>query len=649
MKIKKVDDKPIVIHVHEKPKIHQHQPKKVEIKARGVYSTHRVSTTGIKSANRIDKKKHTKYSVSHKANIPMVQPKDSHKQKTSNISKDTRPNIKSRNDIVKIAGLSIAKASTDQLEGGQEVQQATGIAYTGIQLATGTVSKGADLYKNKVLEEKRRKFKVLNHRSRNEKSNINSSKNQSKTSETKRVVKETDKQNTKKTKHDGKTASSNTTGSKTANRSAITSARNSSVSKVTRKSMSEKFDKVETASYNRNRKIQFFMDKMKSQEEQTDNILKVAKDIISKQAMILMKKAMTSIAAVILPVFLFIAIAALPVVAFVTIIYNSPFAIFFPPLQEGDTVLSVAQEYESDFMQTVTTLANEHIGYDEGEVVYVDYEGAAAVPSNYYDVVAVYMVKYGVGDTASVINETTKGRLKTVYDDMCSYHTTEEIKTETVEKEDGTTTTLTTNILKVNVRLKSYQHMIGEYNFSEDEVTMLNDLMNPEYLAMIGYTGGNGGESSGGNSKSDLSDSEIEDIVSGITNQKAKQTLTFALSKVGYPYSQAYRDSGNYYDCSSLAYYARKSAGVDISYHGATTAAAEGQGLEEAGKSVTYEEMQPGDLIFYSYCKNGRYKNISHVAIYAGNGKVVEAANESIGVVYRNIQGIGSIVLIARP
>lgn len=124
-----------------------------------------------------------------------------------------------------------------------------------------------------------------------------------------------------------------------------------------------------------------------------------------------MKKAMSSIAAAILPIFLLIAIAALPVVAFVTIIYNSPFAIFFPPLQEGDTVLSVAQEYESDFWQTVTTLANEHIGYDEGEVVYVDYEGAAAIPSNYYDVVAVYMVKYGVGDTASVMNEITKGRL----------------------------------------------------------------------------------------------------------------------------------------------------------------------------------------------------------------------------------------------
>ena len=59
--------------------------------------------------------------------------------------------------------------------------------------------------------------------------------------------------------------------------------------------------------------------------------------------------------------------------------------------------------------------------------------------------------------------------------------------------------------------------------------------------------------------------------------------------------------------------------------------------------------MQPGDLIFYSYCNNGRYMNISHVAIYVGNGKVVEAKSEAYGVVYGDVPNIGSIVLIGRP
>ena len=59
--------------------------------------------------------------------------------------------------------------------------------------------------------------------------------------------------------------------------------------------------------------------------------------------------------------------------------------------------------------------------------------------------------------------------------------------------------------------------------------------------------------------------------------------------------------------------------------------------------------MQPGDLIFYSYEVNNRYKNISHVAIYTGNGKVVEAKGTSYGVVYGNVPNQGKSVTICRP
>ena len=79
------------------------------------------------------------------------------------------------------------------------------------------------------------------------------------------------------------------------------------------------------------------------------------------------------------------------------------------------------------------------------------------------------------------------------------------------------------------------------------------------------------------------------------------------------------------------------------------TIIAEAQGLDEAGKTVSFDELQPGDLIFYSFTSNGRYKNISHVAVYVGNGKVVEALNESLGVVYRDVASTGKIVVIGRP
>lgn len=88
---------------------------------------------------------------------------------------------------------------------------------------------------------------------------------------------------------------------------------------------------------------------------------------------------------------------------------------------------------------------------------------------------------------------------------------------------------------------------------------------------------------------------------------------------------------------------------MDISYGGATTAAAEAEGLVNDGCEIAYDEMKPGDLIFYSFCHNGRYQNISHVAIYAGDNKVVEAKSEEYGVVYGSIYSVGSIVCICRP
>ena len=336
---------------------------------------------------------------------------------------------------------------------------------------------------------------------------------------------------------------------------------------------------------------------------------------------------------------LLVAAAAMPVLLVVAIIYNSPFAIFFPPLESGDTVTTVTSAYVAEFDREVFDLASAHTGYDIGEIVYVDYEGVLESPTNYYDILSVYMVKYGIGDTATVINSITRSWIITVVEDMCSYTTSG--GTKSIQNEDGTTTEQ--SVLYVNVTLKDYRDMISEYSFSEDQVEILEDMMSPESLALLGYT------QPPGNSQSTISQSEIDSILSNITDIRQKKVCSFALSKVGYPYSQTYRDSGDYYDCSSLAFYAWKYAGTNISHGGSNSAAAEAQGLDEAGKTVSYEELQPGDLIFYSLLQNGRYRNISHVAIYVGNGKVVEALNESAGVVYGEFTNACRIVLIGRP
>ena len=392
----------------------------------------------------------------------------------------------------------------------------------------------------------------------------------------------------------------------------------------------------------RQRKIAYFLDKTRAEEEQKDSIAKLTRDVAVKYLEVLVKKAVAAIGGFLVGAALFIAVAFIPVVAVVTILYNSPFAIFLPTLEEGEQVTDVFSSYLSDFRKEAEQLAQEHSGCDEGELIYVDYEGGGAEPSNLYDMIAVYMVRYGVGDTASIVNDTTKSWMRTVMEDMCSYTLetgTEERDTGEKDK-NGQAITETVSVLYVKVHLKTYSDMVAEYGFGEDEVAMLEELMRPENLALLG---GNGADSF-----EKLTEEEIRTAL-GDASGDVGTALSYALSKVGYPYSQELRDSGDYYDCSSLVYYAWKAAGVDISFGGSYSAAAQAQGLEQAGKSVPMEELQPGDLIYFSYVHNGRYKNISHVAIYAGNGMIIEAANESTGVVYRNLHSRGSIVTVCRP
>ena len=192
--------------------------------------------------------------------------------------------------------------------------------------------------------------------------------------------------------------------------------------------------------------------------------------------------------------------------------------------------------------------------------------------------------------------------------------------------------------------MKNYFEMALEYGFDEKQNEILLELMKPDSLALMGRPEGGAGPGS-----SIITSEQYQAILDAVSDENGKRVVAFVLSKVGYPYSQDYRDTGNYFDCSSLAYYAWKQAGVSLLYGGSNTAASEGQLCYDNNYLVEYENMEPGDLIFYSYSKNGRFLNISHVAVYVGDGMVVEAANEKTGVVYRSIQGKSKIVMIGRP
>lgn len=399
-----------------------------------------------------------------------------------------------------------------------------------------------------------------------------------------------------------------------------------------------KMDMADVKHTNRIRKLKYFRDKLQSEDMQTDSLAKLVKDLFKKKFSVAAKYIVKYMIIFFLLLLVLVAIVAVPVLAVIAILYNSPLAIFLPPLDNGDTVQSVTSAYMADFNREITSLAEEHKDHDKGQIVYMDYEGTGT-PNNAYDIVCVYMVKYGYENVAISMTDTNKQNLKMVFDDMCTYTT--ETTTKKVKKKKEKT-------LNVKVTMKTYTDMISEYSFGTEQVELLNQLMGSDNRSQLGFGTASNGGTSRTDAKSSLTDTEIKSITDKITDATAKQVCTFALTKVGYPYSQPLRDSGNYYDCSSLAYYSWQSAGISIKYGGSNTAAAEAEYCAKNGKTVSEKDMKSGDLIFYSFTNNGRYKNISHVGIYVGNGKMVEAVDENHGVVYGNFYNKG-LVMIGRP
>lgn len=560
----------------------------------------------------MEKRKEKKERHIHSRDMPNFRRNDTDKRK---VIKDKKKVLRQGTDMAVRTGV---KTTLDQMEGSEEVENALVTAAFVTTPIRKTASKTTKTVKEKA---KRKRVKEQSEKNVREKQKSENRKIHSQTHKEDSYAKE------KQIRKRENSVKKDTTGG----------------NKVKSGKSNSSSDRG-SHSASKSRKVAFFVEKLRSTGMTTSLNSENQKSGVSD----IMKTVMIKIGAVLLPIvlllFSIVAIATALVAVVIAVIYNSPFSIFFPPLENGDTVMTVTSQYVAEFNRDINTMVTEHKDCDIGKIVYVDYEGTSSAPSNYYDVMSVYMVKYGVGNTATVMNDTAKANLKTVFDDMCSYTTStgeEKIKNESGKKEKK-------KVLYVNVTLKTYHQMETEYGMSDDEISMLNSLMSPENLSSLGITSGSTGTQNGGNKKSSLTQNEINEILNKITDEKAKTAVSFALSKVGYPYSQPLRNSGTHFDCSSLAYYAWNSAGISVMTDGSNTAASEAKWCSDNDCTVKEENLKPGDLIFYSYSNNGRYKNISHVGIYVGDGKMVEAVDEATGVVMQDYHN-GGLVMIGRP
>ena len=620
MKIKKVDDKPMVIHTKKKAELHTHMARHVEVKGAYVLTSSRGdkgrTISGI-SKNRLAKTK-----MSERGRKGMA-------AHLRSAIMESKKSVKTKTGSIRIAGSAGVQTALSQMEGGDEIRDAAHVANVvgmpAVRIAGGT----PDIAKKHAIEAAKKRIKKAKAGKKIAKKTAKDTAKKAAKDTAKETAKLAAKETAKVTAKTAATAAGTAAGAEAGPLAPVIGV---AVGEAVGEKVGEEIDKANVKANSRSRKIRFFLDKMKENDKQQDSVGKMVRDLLLNRLSIPVKKMTKAVARFFLMLVLLIAVTVTPIVGGIAVLYNSPFAFFLPPLEEGDTVTTVTSAYMQDFNREINDLINKHSGCDIGQIVYVDAEGQQA--GNYNDIIAVYMVKYGVEDTATIMNDTSKMRLKEVFDDMCSYTTS--TGSEQIKQDDGKKVKQT--VFYVNVKLKHYTDMITEYAFDDNRKELVAQMM-----SMFG-------SSTGVTPQSSLTQKEIDDWVKDIKDAKQKKAVTFALTRVGYPYSQELRHSGRAYDCSSLVYYAWLEAGVDISYGGATTAGYEAQGLDLAGKGVRYEDIQPGDLIFYCFDPNeGGYLHIGHVAIYVGNGMMVDARDTAYGVVFRQVVAPDCIVFVGRP
>lgn len=115
-------------------------------------------------------------------------------------------------------------------------------------------------------------------------------------------------------------------------------------------------------------------------------------------------------------------------------------------------------------------------------------------------------------------------------------------------------------------------------------------------------------------------ETEAPETESSSTSSTGQQIADFAVQYVGNPYVWGGTSLTEGADCSGFVQTVFANFGLYLS----RTAESQSYG----GTSVSLDNLQPGDLLFYNSTGS-----IDHVAIYIGGGQIVHAANSSSGII----------------
>lgn len=439
----------------------------------------------------------------------------------------------------------------------------------------------------------------------------------------------------------------------------------------------------------RERKLQYMVNKLSGSEEQ-DSLWQMAKDMIRMKASSAAVKAAQYLGALLAPLSGIVFLAAFPVVLTVVLLYCSPIAAFMEnPSDDTPSIQEVLGGYYMEFNQAVSANAGEN-----GTVTYL-HEKEGNYVSNYMDTLMVYMVRYGTGDLGVIMDEKHQRLLKEVFDEMNRFE--DQTVTTAVQAGKSLGNVVTSAYCSCSIccgqwaggptasgAMPKVGHTIA-VDAADPFVPMGTRIVMGGKEYVVEDTGafarygvqfdiyfdsheaasrwghvtmeaflaeGNENTVSVTKKGSYVKNLNFEDYISLGKLDKAQEELlrevmdaefrseipssgagsdaaNLALTKVGCQYSQERRYEEGYYDCSSLVQRCYAQFGVNLP----AIASTQGQYMVEHGLEVTEDILEPGDVIFYSYENNGQFRNISHVAIYIGNGRMVHASSPERGVV----------------
>jgi cell wall-associated NlpC family hydrolase len=159
--------------------------------------------------------------------------------------------------------------------------------------------------------------------------------------------------------------------------------------------------------------------------------------------------------------------------------------------------------------------------------------------------------------------------------------------------------------------------------------TQLNTNLTKKQAAQTKLENDNRDEISAAESRANAADQQLgAEYLSGAdagrgADPRAVQALQFALDQRGDPYVWS-EEGPDQYDCSGLMWAAYRSVGFQLNR------VSRDQYYQTRERQVSRYSLLPGDLLFFS--SSSSWTGIHHVAMYAGEGMMVEAPRTGLNV-----------------